>query len=143
MKQFDQVIQITLAIGMLFTIPLTIRQGIELVHPGPEYEELVTARPGTEEYDAQKKSYDIALANHNLTIFFTMMAGGALALSIGIFTPIQSVGLGLTAGGVASGLWGTFFYWSDMSNLARFIALIFFLSLLIILSTQVYRRMQR
>ena len=73
-------------------------------------------------YECQQK-YDDVNDEHRLVVFVVSVIAGLLAVAIGIALALPSVSSGLMLGGGFLTLYGTFNYWSDLSNWLRALVL--------------------
>lgn len=73
-------------------------------------------------------------------LFYTAVPVGVLAIVIGVFLPMQTVGTGLMFGGVLSLCVGYMGYWSELSALARFLSLLAAFGVLIFVG---YKKLER
>ena len=89
-------------------------------------------------YECQQK-FDDENDEHNLIVFIVSVIAGLLAVAIGIALALPSVSSGLMLGGGFLTLYGTFHYWSDLSNWLRALILGVVLIILIWLG---YKKLQ-
>ena len=73
-------------------------------------------------------------------LFFTAVPVGILAIVVGIFLPVQTVGTGLMFGGIISLCVGYLGYWSELSYVARFVSLLFAFIILVAVG---YKKIER
>jgi hypothetical protein len=88
-------------------------------------------RLGKEKEEAERVYY-----GHMFWVAYTV---GLLALVVGTFFPVQSVGSGLMFGGLSSLTAGCYSYWDKMGDRLRFGSLVVALAVLLVLGTWRYR----
>lgn len=134
-----------LQFAIAVVLPMLMYYGVSSVSPPPSWEEYrienyedrhARATPDEQErMEAERSALTAKLREETRRfqqhLFFTAVPVGVLAIVIGVFLPVQTVGTGLMFGGVISLCVGYLGYWSELSYIGRFISLLFAFGILI------------
>lgn len=128
--------RIILGIGIAVFFTMVVFYGIYSFYPGPECDDYVTITyeqvQGAQgekkialekERDEQWESYREVRNRWERNVFFMCLPIGLIALVIGIWLKVQPVSGGLMAGGIFTLIGGAGFYWEQLEELIKFIAL--------------------
>ena len=136
-----------LGFGVAIIFPLMIHYGVSTFSPEPRWkdyqvknyyeqykdsspEEKAKLKAEQNRLNEEKREKEFSFQRH---LFFVAVPIGILAVIMGAFLPIQAIGTGLMFGGIFSVCDGFFNYWSELSDLLRFLSLLVaFIVLLII-----------
>ncbi len=128
--------RIILGIGIAVIFTMAAFYGIYTFYPKPEqddyvtvtYKQVINAR-GEEkaalekERKEQRTRYNEVRNRWSRNVFFISLPIGLIALIVGIWLKVQPVNGGLMAGGILTLIGGAGFYWEQLEELIKFIAL--------------------
>lgn len=127
---FHLVRELVLGFGIAILIPLIAHYVAVIIHPAPPY---ALHRQEPEQYEAERTEYE-------KIYFYTTTIIGFVALVIGVFINIASLGVGFVLGGLACLTTGFVTYWGQLHNVLKLISLIAALVLILILTYRFIRR---
>ncbi|OAI50201.1 hypothetical protein AYO44_05890 [Planctomycetaceae bacterium SCGC AG-212-F19] len=148
--------QIAVWLGVVVLLPLTVWYGTSAVSPPPDWKEFSRSTARLEEKireataasekeqlrqekDRQQDVLDEAERVYYRAMFWVAYPIGLVAIIVGIFFPVQSVGGGLMFGGLNSLTAGCYSYWDKMEGGERFGSLVVALIVLLVLGTWRFR----
>ncbi len=128
--------RIILGIGIAVIFTMAVFYGIHTFYPEPKedsyvtitYKQVINAR-GEEkialekEREEQRTKYNEVHDRWSRNVFFICLPVGLIVLIVGIWLKVQPVSGGLMAGGILTLIGGTGFYWEQLEQLVKFIAL--------------------
>ena len=135
MRFFDYLIQIAFAIGVAFILPIVVYQGIEIFNPSPVLEKYnVNKNEGYKKVRGENiKGYNEARIKHDKILFYIATSIGIVAILVGAYFPIVSLGTGLVLGGLACSMLGSFYYWEHMDHVFKFGIMLLMLVILLVI----------
>jgi len=144
--------QIAVWLGIVVLVPLVVWYGTSAFHPPPDWKQYSRSTARLEERiketkeksekenlrrekDRLEKEQDEAEREYYGTMFWVAYPVGLVAIVLGLFFPVQTVGTGLMFGGLASLTAGCYSYWDKMDGWLRFGSLLLALLVLLVLGT--------
>ena len=143
-----------LGFAIAMVLPMLMYYGLSSVSPPPQWENYMMdnyqerhARATPDEQkqmEAERSTRDAKMREDirrfSQHLFFTAVPVGVLAIVIGVFLPVQTVGTGLMFGGIISLCVGYLGYWSELSHVWRFVSLLIAFIILVAIG---YRKVER
>ena len=143
-----------LGFAIAVVLPMMVYYGVSSVSPPPDWEQYTIEnyyerhqRASSEEQqrlEAQKSERETKwreeFRGFQQHLFFTAIPVGMLAIVIGVFLPVPTVGTGLMFGGILNICVGYFGYWTELSAVARFLSLVIAFVILIFVG---YKKIER
>ncbi len=145
-----------LGFAIAVVLPMLMYYGVSSVSPPPDWETYMIenyherherASPDEQERMEVKHSELEAKLREDFRrfqqhLFFTAVPVGVLAIVIGVFLPVQTVGAGLMFGGIISLCVGYLGYWSELAHVWRFVSLLVAFIILIVVGYGKVERMR-
>jgi hypothetical protein len=159
--------KILLIIAIALSFAFFVGYGIETFDPTPNYDEVCprlweltsqeeceknqgiwqkpiadpVPKPGTcmEKQDCYLNFQKVE-SKHDKVVFLISLAVGIIAVILGIILKIESISIGILAGGIICLLYGTIRYWQYANNLLKFILLGITLAILIVIGFKIKDR---
>ncbi|MGQ4808321.1 hypothetical protein NKDENANG_01703 [Candidatus Entotheonellaceae bacterium PAL068K] len=143
-----------LGFALALILPMMVYYGVSSVSPPPDWEQYMIEnyherheRASAEEQqqmEAQKSELNAKLREDSRRfqqhLFFTAVPVGVLAIVIGVFLPVPTVGTGLMFGGILNVCVGYSWYWRELSAVSRFLSLLIAFMILIFVG---YKKIER
>lgn len=128
--------KIALAFGIAIVFPSMIHFGVGVVNKNPSwqeyqvedyYEKYQNATPEEKEKLSKDKKQlakerKDQTKRFQMTLFFVAVPLGLIVLILGAFLPFRAIGAGLMFAGIFSICDGYFNYWSEISDILKFIS---------------------
>lgn len=144
--------KIALGFGIAIILPMLVHYGVSSIYPEPKWDEYVSndsvsavrnSSPQEQEKrdierEKKQKEYENAKKIFGARLFFVEIPVAIIAVVIGAFLSIQSIGAGLLFGGIFCATDGYWEYWSDLQDWIKFLSLLICFIVLIVLG---YRKM--
>jgi hypothetical protein len=134
---FNFMREFVLAIGVAILIPMIAHYSTAVIRPAPEYvpeytfDEAGNRQANPPEKVALYKSEQMA---YQKVYFYIATLIGLLALVIGMFLPLVSLGVGFIIGGLSCLTVGYIQYWGQLHNILKLASLIAALLLILVIS---------
>jgi len=124
--------KIALGFGLAIIFPMMIHYGVSTFSPAPKFESYAKQeefnKTATPQEKIQKeeaiKAYESAQKQFEKHLYMVAVPLGLVAILIGAFSRIQSIGSGLMIGGIFSITDGYINYWSHLEDWMRFLSLL-------------------
>jgi hypothetical protein len=145
--------QIAVGFGIALIFPLLVYYGVATFYPTPKFQDIVTAtlvspsNPTPEqrkEYEEQRqkqqeqqRAYKAAAKDFARVLAMVSTPLGVVAIFVGAYLALPSIGTGLIFGGIFTVAWGYWGYWQYLDDWIRFVSLLAGFAILIFVG---YRR---
>ena len=138
--------QIAFGFGIAIILPLLVYYAVATVYPAPKWNDFVssseissTATPLErskieEKRRAERQAYEAAARSFARAHIVVAAPVGIVAILIGAFVAMHTIGTGLILGGIVTVAWGYYGYWQHLDNWMRFVSLLIAFIVLIVLA---------
>jgi len=121
--------KIALGFGLAIIFPVMIHYGVSTFSPAPKFESYSKHsefnKTATEQEKIQKlEARESAQKQFEKHLYMVAVPLGLVAILIGAFSRVQSIGSGLMIGGIFSITDGYINYWSHLEDWMRFLSLL-------------------
>ena len=121
--------KLALGFGLAIIFPMMIHYGVSTFSPAPKMEsytkqEEFNQRATPEEKNQKEKARESAQEQFEKHLYLVAVPLGLVAILVGAFSRVQSIGSGLMIGGIFSITDGYINYWSQLADWMRFLSLL-------------------
>ena len=121
--------KLALGFGLAIIFPMMIHYGVSTFSPAPKFESYVKQEEFNKTATAQEKiqkeeARESAQQQFEKHLYMVAVPLGLVAILVGAFSRVQSIGSGLMIGGIFSITDGYINYWSQLADLMRFLSLL-------------------
>ncbi len=120
--------KLALGFGLAIIFPMMIHYGVSTFSPAPKWEnheqrEEFNKRATPEEKKQKEEARELAQKQFEKHLYMVAVPLGLVAILVGAFSRVQSIGSGLMIGGIFSITTGYINYWSQLADWMRFLSL--------------------
>ena len=121
--------KLALGFGLAIIFPMMIHYGVSTFAPGPKWEnheqrEEFKQRSTPEEKKQKEEARELAQKQFEKHLYMVAVPLGLVAILVGTFSRVQSIGSGLMIGGIFSITDGYINYWNHLADWMRFLSLL-------------------
>ena len=121
--------KLALGFGLAIIFPMMIHYGVSTFTPAPKLEsytkqEEFNQRATPEEKKQKEEARESAQEQFEKHLYMVAVPLGLVAILVGAFSRVQSIGSGLMIGGIFSITDGYVSYWSQLADWMRFLSLL-------------------
>jgi hypothetical protein len=137
--------KIALGFGLAIIFPMMIHYGVSTFSPEPKFESCAKQEEFNKTATAQEKVQKVearesAQKQFEKHLYMVAVPLGLVAILIGAFSRVQSIGSGLMIGGIFSITDGYINYWSHLEDWMRFLSLLAAFAILLIVG---YKKIEK
>jgi predicted histidine transporter YuiF (NhaC family) len=137
--------KIALGFGLAIIFPMMIHYGVSTFSPEPKFESYAKHsefnKTATEQEKMQKEeARESAQKQFEKHLYMVAVPLGLVAILIGAFSRVQSIGSGLMIGGIFSITDGYINYWNHLADWMRFLSLLAAFAILLIVG---YKKIEK
>jgi hypothetical protein len=137
--------KLALGFGLAIIFPMMIHYGVSTFSPKPKQEnydqrEEFNKRATPEEKKQKEETRELAQKQFEKHLYMVAVPLGLVAILVGAFSRVQSIGSGLMIGGIFSITDGYINYWSQLADWMRFLSL---LAAFVILLVVGYKKIEK
>lgn len=121
--------KLALGFGLAIIFPMMIHYGVSTFTPAPKPESYIrqeefNQRATPEEKKQKEEASESAQQQFEKHLYIVAVPLGLVAILVGAFSRVQSIGSGLMIGGIFSITDGYINYWSQLADWMRFLSLL-------------------